>query len=187
MCQEIGHTFGLAHQDEAFENVNLGTCMDYTNNPDGPPANRQPDDHDSWMLDEIIYAHLDGGGGGGGGGGGDKGCKGPAWKCGGATPPPPAFDMELADIGQWGRLLGTSRDGGQSIFVQDFGNGSRVFTHVTWTLEIAEGARCQTLSRCDPTQAGLHPRPAPRPQILASGWLPCATTASAWLRWRLWR
>ena len=63
MCQEIGHTFGLAHQDEAFENVNLGTCMDYTNNPDGPPANRQPDDHDSWMLDEIIYAHLDGGGG----------------------------------------------------------------------------------------------------------------------------
>ena len=47
--------------------------------------------------------------------------------------------MELADIGQWGRLIGTSRDGGQSVFVQDFGNGSRVFTHVTWTLEIAEG------------------------------------------------
>jgi hypothetical protein len=32
MCQEVGHTFGLAHQDENFTNPNLGTCMDYTNN-----------------------------------------------------------------------------------------------------------------------------------------------------------
>ena len=47
--------------------------------------------------------------------------------------------MDLAGIGQWGRLIGTSRDGGQSTFVQDFGNGYRVYTHVTWTLEIAEG------------------------------------------------
>ncbi len=35
MCQEIAHTFGLAHQDETFDNENLGTCMDYTNDPDG--------------------------------------------------------------------------------------------------------------------------------------------------------
>ena len=84
MCQEVGHTFGLAHQDEKFGNTNLGTCMDYTNNPKGPPSNRAPNSHDYQMLD-TIYAHLedDGGGGGGGGGGGDKGCKGPAWKCGG--------------------------------------------------------------------------------------------------------
>src|SRR5215218_3588887 len=33
MCQEVGHTFGLDHQDENFNNANLGTCMDYTNNP----------------------------------------------------------------------------------------------------------------------------------------------------------
>ena len=31
MCQEVGHTLGLDHQDEIFDNVNLGTCMDYTN------------------------------------------------------------------------------------------------------------------------------------------------------------
>jgi hypothetical protein len=49
--------------------------------------------------------------------------------------------MELPDIGQWGRLIRTSRDGGQSMFVQDFGNGHRVYTHVTWTLEVAETLR----------------------------------------------
>ena len=32
-CQEIGHTLGLDHQDEIFVNPNLGTCMDYTNDP----------------------------------------------------------------------------------------------------------------------------------------------------------
>ena len=30
MCQEVGHTFGLGHQDENFNNANLGSCMDYT-------------------------------------------------------------------------------------------------------------------------------------------------------------
>ena len=35
MCQEVGHDFGLGHQDENFNNGNLGSCMDYTNDPDG--------------------------------------------------------------------------------------------------------------------------------------------------------
>jgi hypothetical protein len=46
--------------------------------------------------------------------------------------------MELPGIGQWGRLLSVSRDGGQAVFIQDFGRGFRVYTHVTWTLEVAE-------------------------------------------------
>ena len=33
MCQEIGHDFGLGHQDENFDNPNLNTCMDYTSDP----------------------------------------------------------------------------------------------------------------------------------------------------------
>jgi hypothetical protein len=45
--------------------------------------------------------------------------------------------MDLAGIGQWGRLISTSRDGGQSLFVQNFGNGYRVYTHTTWTLDVA--------------------------------------------------
>ncbi len=55
MCQEVGHTFGLAHQDENFSNPNLGTCMDYTNSPG---TNQHPNQHDYDML-EQIYAHLD--------------------------------------------------------------------------------------------------------------------------------
>lgn len=53
-CQEVAHTFGLDHQDEDFANANLGTCMDYTSNPAGPPANTHPNAHDYEEL-EIIY------------------------------------------------------------------------------------------------------------------------------------
>ena len=66
MCQEVGHTFGLDHQDVDFNNTNLGTCMDYTNDPDGgpggasatDPSNEYPNAHDFAQL-ETIYAHLD--------------------------------------------------------------------------------------------------------------------------------
>jgi len=54
-CQEVGHTLGLDHQDENFNNPPLGTCMDYTSDP-GP--NQHPNAHDYEEL-EIIYAHLD--------------------------------------------------------------------------------------------------------------------------------
>jgi hypothetical protein len=51
MCQEVGHTFGLDHQDEVFDNPNLGTCMDYTNDP---TTNQHPNQGD---YDELscIY------------------------------------------------------------------------------------------------------------------------------------
>jgi hypothetical protein len=55
VCQEVGHTFGLDHQDENFGNPNLGTCMDYTSDPS---TNQRPNAHDYEELD-IIYAHLD--------------------------------------------------------------------------------------------------------------------------------
>ena len=55
MCQEIGHTLGLDHQDEDFNNTPLGSCMDYTNDP---ILNQHPNTHDYEEL-EIIYEHLD--------------------------------------------------------------------------------------------------------------------------------
>jgi hypothetical protein len=58
MCQEIAHGFGLDHQDENFNNPNLGTCMDYTSDPDGPLSNEHPNTHDYDEL-ETIYAHFD--------------------------------------------------------------------------------------------------------------------------------
>lgn len=64
MCQEIGHTFGLDHQDENHSNVNLGSCMDYTNDPtgtkgtNGTKSNEHPNAHDYDQLNSI-YAHRE--------------------------------------------------------------------------------------------------------------------------------
>jgi hypothetical protein len=54
MCQEVGHTFGLDHQDES--GADLHTCMDYATNPDAD--NTHPNYHDYEEL-ATIYAHLD--------------------------------------------------------------------------------------------------------------------------------
>ena len=52
MCQEIGHDFGLTHQDES--GADLNTCMDYANALDNP----NPNQHDYDQL-QTIYSHLD--------------------------------------------------------------------------------------------------------------------------------
>jgi hypothetical protein len=54
MCQEVGHTFGLDHQDES--GADFHTCMDYADNPDAD--NTHPNRHDYEEL-ASIYAHLD--------------------------------------------------------------------------------------------------------------------------------
>lgn len=55
MCQEVGHTLGLDHQDEDFNNQNLDTCMDYTS---APESNQHPNDHDYEQL-LAMYTHAD--------------------------------------------------------------------------------------------------------------------------------
>lgn len=55
MCQEVGHTLGLDHQDENLNNLPFGTCMDYTSDP---TPNQHPNQHDYSEL-ETIYEHLD--------------------------------------------------------------------------------------------------------------------------------
>jgi hypothetical protein len=65
-CQEVGHDYGLGHQNEIFNNVNVGSCMDYTNAPQGGtyngfnygPANLYPNAHDYDQL-LIQYNHND--------------------------------------------------------------------------------------------------------------------------------
>lgn len=63
MCQEVAHAFGLGHQDEGFTAPNLGTCMDYTNDPDGGgaygPSNEHPNAHDFDQLVTIYGGHTD--------------------------------------------------------------------------------------------------------------------------------
>lgn len=128
MCQEIAHTFGLDHQDVTFDNVNLGTCMDYTNDPDGTIdselSNEYPNQHDYDQL-ESIYPIDDGGDGGGGGGGG---CKGKSPKCNPAS--------AAGGHAQWGQLV--SGHGGTEVYERRLGGGRKVITFVTWTLEHAD-------------------------------------------------
>ena len=122
-CQEVGHTFGLDHQDENFNNTNLNTCMDYTNNPD---SNQHPNQHDYDQL-VSIYSHLDStttvGQTAPGGPGNSQG----------AGQAPPAMDeLDLEGPGQWGRVVRGSRAQGFTVHELDFGGGHKVITFVTW-------------------------------------------------------
>ena len=124
-CQEVGHTFGLDHQDENFNNANLGSCMDYTNDPG---TNQHPNQHDYDQL-VTIYSHLDStttvGQTDPGGPGNGRGA--------GASQAPPAMDeLDLEGPGQWGKVVRGSRAQGYSVHELDFGGGHKVFTFVTW-------------------------------------------------------
>jgi len=112
MCQEGGHIFGLAHQDEAFDNPNLGTCMDYTNNPF---SNQHPNAHDYQML-ASIYAHADS-----------------TTTVDTSTSLPAAMtNRDFDRPSSWGQLVKRSRDGSREIYERDFGGGNKLVTHVFW-------------------------------------------------------
>lgn len=115
-CQEVGHCFGLDHQDENFNNANLGTCMDYTNNPS---TNQHPNNHDYQQL-QTIYSHLDGSTTVGQSVSADN------------SAPPAMGQIDLAGLGQWGKLIHISDDGHQTVHELDFGNGNKIVTHVFW-------------------------------------------------------
>lgn len=109
MCQEVGHTLGLGHNDENFDNEPTGTCMDYSNEPD---LNQHPDQHDYSQL-EAIYAHLD-----------STTTVGTSTSRGNAK--------VSDDAGAWGRQVSGSRASGHSTYVRDLGRGNLVITHVIW-------------------------------------------------------
>ena len=108
MCQEVGHTFGLDHQDENFNNPNLGTCMDYTNDPS---TNQHPNQHD---YDELvtIYSHLD------------------STTTVGAAAPTGAANSDNASPTAVERSDRIS----DSTITETFADGSKRVTHILWAL-----------------------------------------------------
>jgi hypothetical protein len=128
MCQEVGHTFGLGHQDEDFNNKNLGTCMDYTSEPiQGIIDNTKPNAHDYELL-QAIYAETDSDGGGGGG------CNPRSPKCNsGASAADVLAGLASNGPADWGRLI--SEHGPVEVYEINLGARGRILTHVTWTLE----------------------------------------------------
>ncbi len=118
MCQEIGHTFGLDHQDETFNNPNLGSCMDYTSDPDGPPSNEHPNTHDYEQL-ETIYNHL-------------ETTVGQTLVAGGNLPPQADDAADDAGPPAWGTLIRRSPDGRLEVYELDLGGGHKVIRFVIW-------------------------------------------------------
>ena len=114
-CQEIGHDYGLGHQDEDFATDATTSCMDYTSQPAG---NEHPDAHDYEQL-ELMYNHMES----------SSTASSPAASAqdGGDTP------------SEWGRAIAFTRDGRPHVFQRDLPGGGRVITHVFWAL--GEGPR----------------------------------------------
>ena len=121
MCQEIGHTFGLGHQDEDFGNVNLGSCMDYTSAPSGGsvngfdygPSNEHPNGHDYVQLETIYNSHTDS-----------------TTTVGSSSLKPTPATGDLNSPSEWGKLVSKSANGKAATFERDLGNGQKVLTHV---------------------------------------------------------
>ena len=126
-AQEVGHCFGLAHQDENFNNADLTdacgnqTCMDYSSTPAGQC---NPNGHD---YDELvtIYSHLDA-----------------TTTIGSVLPPvaadqaaPPGLDnmpdIDTENQAEWGAPVHFA-NGRPDLFERDLGNGVKLLTHVFW-------------------------------------------------------
>jgi hypothetical protein len=127
MCQEVGHTFGLDHQDEIFTNPNLGTCMDYTNDPDGKIynqlSNEHPNQHD---YDELvtIYTHLD-----------STSTVSQTLAAGNAMAARERDNVdepERVGTAQWGKLVRSTNHGRTEVFELDLGRGQKMVTFVIW-------------------------------------------------------
>ncbi|MEO6433672.1 MAG: hypothetical protein ABIO29_06815 [Sphingomicrobium sp.] len=117
MCQEVGHTLGLDHQDEAFDNANLNTCMDYTNNPS---SNQHPNQHDYDML-ATIYNHAD-----------STTTLGQTVNRFGRQSTGLVSGESGLTMKTWGRPVHFTRDGRPDKFVRIDGPGMLTVTHVFW-------------------------------------------------------
>ena len=112
-CQEIGHNFGLDHQDENFYNDPLGTCMDYTIDP---TPNQHPNQHDYDML-ETIYSHLD---------------TFATVLTRRAFSGSAADDIDTSNPAERGKMIRKSSDGRSSLHERDLGKGNKIFTFIIW-------------------------------------------------------
>jgi hypothetical protein len=137
-CQEVGHDFGLGHQNEVFDNENVGSCMDYTNAPAGGivggfnygPSNERPHISDWDLLKSRIY------------GANENHATTTNFAVrtlgqSGRSLPAAAADADIPGDGpaQWGRAIHFDAKGRPDVFERDVGGGVRKVTHVFWTLE----------------------------------------------------
>ena len=135
-CQEIGHDFGLGHQNEIFTNANTGSCMDYTNDPSGKAgtngslANTAPNQHDYDLL-ELIYNHTDTTNTATGSAATNFGVREVGKPAGS-----PSGDRGVGDtMAEWGHAIHHDAKGRPDIFVRRLPDGRTMISHVFWALE----------------------------------------------------
>ncbi|HEY1043713.1 MAG TPA: hypothetical protein VGE60_07620 [Telluria sp.] len=125
MCQEIAHTYGLAHQSEDGSSQN--SCMDYFSNTGanaGSTLSTKPNAHDFEQL-ELIYNHLD--------------ATNSYAALGSGSTATRRSDIDITDDpSSWGQLMRQSENGRSSTYERNNKDGSITVTHVTWTNEAAE-------------------------------------------------
>ncbi len=120
MCQEVGHTFGLGHQDTS-RNSTFNSCMTY----DNPNADNDqwPNSHDYKQLESIYNADA--------ATGGHVDSSNTFSNTSAASKlPAAARAVDPADPSQRGRLIDRSSNGRVEIYERDFGKGNKVITRV---------------------------------------------------------
>ncbi|MCA1692439.1 MAG: hypothetical protein LC733_09650, partial [Actinobacteria bacterium] len=110
MCQEVGHTLGLGHNDENFATVKE-TCMDYANDP---TLNQHPNAHDYEQLAAIYNNHFD--------------SSTTVATSVGST----AIAAEIHRRDQWGTALRYDSKGRPIVFGRELRAGETVYTFVVW-------------------------------------------------------
>ncbi len=125
VCQEIGHDWGLDHQDESGADFN--TCMDYSNALDNPHPNAGDYDQLRCIYEFPAVGTLTSG---------NHTCRGTghldsfnSWT--NSTPMPAGFaNADVHAIENWGAKV--QDNGKTAVFVRDFGDGNQIVTFVTW-------------------------------------------------------
>lgn len=126
VCQEIAHTFGLAHQSE--DGSSQDSCMDYFSNT-GVNAtstlSTRPNAHDFYQLGEL-YNHAD-----------STSTVAPFSLAAGEAPVSDVTD----DPNSWGQFMKDQSRGRNAYYERVNRDGSKTLTHVFWTEEAAKRCR----------------------------------------------
>ena len=124
ICQEIGHALTLGHVNVINNNVNTGSCMDYTNDPDGGgaygPSNMHPNSHDYTTLN-TRHNHV--------------GVLLPGFGAEHSEPAelsasPALMEFSPKRISDMGRLVSITDGGRTEQYVKDFGNDQVFVSYV---------------------------------------------------------
>ena len=119
LCQEIGHTFGLDHQDEDFSNAPLGTCMDYSSDP---ILNQHPNQHDYDQLETIYNSHLDS----------VNTASQVSFSKLGKLVKGVISEVNAEEDKEWGKPVRESHDKRSSLYEKHLDRGEKVYTFVIW-------------------------------------------------------